>query len=371
MDETTLYHGPVTASAPAGTNLEYDARFLEMQRLSEGVREQQYGETIVAAVPPDWAALLPLTEKLCGETRDLRVAVLRIESLTHHGGLGGMKAGFEMLEAWLSGLWDDLYPELDSSDGNDPFVRVNSLGRLCEHHRLPHLLERCVLFEIPPHARIECRDLLPPTGDATIKQFERPTAMELEAAFLAMPLATIRATYEDLHDAAGCLHRCVRILEQKTYPGIWNVQPLLGKLNAIGTAVKKYLKVRLAENDAVVSRVSSELSEPIEPSSSRASGTLPGSAGAATAANGSTSADFDFSITVASRDQAIEAIDAATNYFVRHEPSSPVPLLLRRARRLVKQDFVEILRDLAPGALAECEQFAGKDAIEGDKASFS
>ena len=33
------------------------------------------------------------------------------------------------------------------------------------------------------------------------------------------------------------------------------------------------------------------------------------------------------------------------------EPSSPVPLLLQRAKRLFAKDFLEILRDLTPGGV--------------------
>jgi type VI secretion system protein ImpA len=38
-----------------------------------------------------------------------------------------------------------------------------------------------------------------------------------------------------------------------------------------------------------------------------------------------------------------------------------VPLLLKRARRLVTGDFVEILRDLAPDALPQVNKICGLD----------
>ena len=46
-------------------------------------------------------------------------------------------------------------------------------------------------------------------------------------------------------------------------------------------------------------------------------------------------------------------------YYERHEPSSPVPLLLKRAKRLVAKDFMEILRDLAPDGVDQAERISG------------
>ncbi len=65
-----------------------------------------------------------------------------------------------------------------------------------------------------------------------------------------------------------------------------------------------------------------------------------------------------------SRDDAIRVLDKVCDYFLRHEPSSPVPLLLRRARRLVSKNFMEIMRDMAPEGLPQVEKIRG----EGDDA---
>jgi type VI secretion system protein ImpA len=67
---------------------------------------------------------------------------------------------------------------------------------------------------------------------------------------------------------------------------------------------------------------------------------------------------------IASRDDVVRAIDRICDYYSRHEPSSPVPLLLSRARRLATGSFVDIVRDLAPDALVEIEKVCGlnKDA---------
>jgi len=55
---------------------------------------------------------------------------------------------------------------------------------------------------------------------------------------------------------------------------------------------------------------------------------------------------------IKSRQDAARALDAVADYFRRNEPSSPVPLLVERAKRLVAKDFLEVLADIAPEALA-------------------
>ncbi|MFO1156846.1 MAG: hypothetical protein U1E43_08825 [Rhodospirillales bacterium] len=65
---------------------------------------------------------------------------------------------------------------------------------------------------------------------------------------------------------------------------------------------------------------------------------------------------------VASRDDVVRLLDRICAYYERYEPSSPVPLLLARARRWVFKDFIDVLRDIAPDAVAQAEAIRGHDA---------
>jgi type VI secretion system protein ImpA len=62
---------------------------------------------------------------------------------------------------------------------------------------------------------------------------------------------------------------------------------------------------------------------------------------------------------VNSREDVIRVLDKACDYFARHEPSSPVPFLLRRAKRLVSKDFMDIMRDMAPDGVPQAEKITG------------
>ena len=53
-------------------------------------------------------------------------------------------------------------------------------------------------------------------------------------------------------------------------------------------------------------------------------------------------------------------LDLVCSYLERHEPSNPAPLFIRRAQRLIKKNFVEIVRDLMPDSLSQLERLAGE-----------
>jgi type VI secretion system protein ImpA len=62
---------------------------------------------------------------------------------------------------------------------------------------------------------------------------------------------------------------------------------------------------------------------------------------------------------VSSREDVLRALDRVCEYYRRQEPSSPVPVLLERAKRLVGMDFLAIIKDLAPTGLHEVETIRG------------
>ena len=62
---------------------------------------------------------------------------------------------------------------------------------------------------------------------------------------------------------------------------------------------------------------------------------------------------------IRSRQDAIRALDAVAQFFRQHEPSSPIPLFLERAKRLVSKDFLEVLADIAPEAIPQARAAGG------------
>ena len=65
---------------------------------------------------------------------------------------------------------------------------------------------------------------------------------------------------------------------------------------------------------------------------------------------------------VRSRDDVLRALDKIIEYYARHEPSSPLPVLLGRARGLVDADFATIVRNLIPDGFSQFENLRGPDS---------
>ena len=56
----------------------------------------------------------------------------------------------------------------------------------------------------------------------------------------------------------------------------------------------------------------------------------------------------------------VRRLDELCEYYAKNEPSSPIPLLLERAKRLVDKSFLDLLNDLAPGGVSELQVVSGR-----------
>jgi type VI secretion system protein ImpA len=62
---------------------------------------------------------------------------------------------------------------------------------------------------------------------------------------------------------------------------------------------------------------------------------------------------------IASKEDVIRTLDRICEFYEKTEPSSPVPLLLKRAKRLVGKTFVDIIRDMTPDAMTQVDMISG------------
>jgi len=117
-----------------------------------------------------------------------------------------------------------------------------------------------------------------------------------------------------------------------------SLSPLVGVLKE----AEKILAAQLARRG--VGRAVEEVAE-----TPAASGAGPVSAAPVVVADGE----------IRTREDVIRTLDRICEYYERHEPSSPVPMLLRRSKRLATMSFLEILRELTPEGLAQAEALGG------------
>ena len=60
------------------------------------------------------------------------------------------------------------------------------------------------------------------------------------------------------------------------------------------------------------------------------------------------------------REAAIAALEEIEDYFIKNEPSSPIPFMLQRAKGMVDKDFISLMEDLAPDGINQAEMVLGK-----------
>ena len=173
---------------PCGEDLEYDPEFGELQRAAQPKAEQQFGDTIIAAEEPDWRAVKEKGLSLLQRTRDLRVGVLLTRALLRTDGFRGLGDGLELVETLVRDRWDQVHPQLDPDDDNDPVLRVNTIANLCGQEILRPIHE-AELVTARGLGSFSLHDLQVAKGEASPREGESaPDASAIDAAFLGCEL---------------------------------------------------------------------------------------------------------------------------------------------------------------------------------------
>lgn len=330
--------------APCGEDEEYSTEFRALEEAVAGKPDAQYGGIVIAATPPDWTLARSLSMTLLGRTRDLRVAVYYARSSMVRDGFAGLACGLALIEGLLERHWDRVHPQLDASDADDPTARVNALSALFDGAGLAGEL-RDVPFVAPRGQRgFSLRDLDVMAGDAPHNEGdEMPTLAAIDAAFAQAGIDEGRSMGEALASARVSLEKIESTLTQHVGPArsldFSMLAKPLARLADIVAARVAALESHTGERGSATQTISSE--------EGAGSGTATRAAGPATPRR------------IASARDVCDALDAICAYYAENEPSSPLPVLLQRARRLVGRSFIEIIEDVAPDGAHQFRHLGG------------
>ena len=322
---------PLAGDAPCGVNLEYDPAFQTLQEAASGKPERQYGSTIIAPEPPDWPAVREQALALAARTRDLRVAVWLARGAARVDGLAGAVQGLQLLRGLLERYWETVHPRLDPEDGNDPTARLNALSALSHDDGLADLRAAGLTRA---RGAVTVRDIELAFGRVEALPGESaPTEAGVTpavAAAQAQSPALAAAMAGGLEAALGIAKLLETQLGAAQAP---DLAPLTKLLRCVALAGRRAQGAPATDLDA-------------------ASNVEPGAGAAASVAARSSGA-------IQSREDAIRALQRVSEWIERNEPSNPAPLLIQRAQRLMKKNFLEIIRDLVPEGLGQIEKLAG------------
>ncbi|MFL6674160.1 MAG: type VI secretion system protein TssA [Massilia sp.] len=327
-------------ASPCGPNLEYDPAFLELEQAAAGKPEVQYGDTITPAVAPEWKQVRKLASGLLERSRDLRVAVPLTRALLALEGVPGFADGVELMQRLLAERWDHLHPQLDPDDGLDPTPRINSIATLVDVATMIREFKDTPLVLLPALGPLTLRAIEIANGEAPPPAGQEKVALAtIEAALADVAPERLQAVAQALARAHQGVAEIERILMQQ----VGSAQAL--SLDALARVLRR-ARDFLPASAAAPGMAQADPGAPVQPSDPVAAG---GAGAPAQAISGE----------IASRDDVLRMLDKICNYYQRCEPSSPVPLLLERARRLVPKNFIELLEDLAPGGVEQLAVIRG------------
>jgi len=313
-----------------------------MERAAQGKPEQQFGEKIVPGEEPNWKEVQTKAVELLTRTKDLRVLMHLARAVLNIGRLPDFNACVAALRKLTEQYWDQVHPRLDPDDGLDPTLRVNLLASLCDSATILRYLRKVPIVASKNLGRFNFRDLEVAKGDAPAPPEgapPAPTLATIEAAFLECDLEDLKADAQAVREATANIRALDAALTER-----------------VGAGQSTSLDVAVAALKPMEEVLSQQLIR-------RGVVDKPPPGDAAAGANGEGEMAIPPAVDeIRSREDVIRVLDKLCEYYAQHEPSSPLPLLLKRAKRLTSLSFMEIIQDLAPDAVAQAKSIGGAEA---------
>lgn len=330
----------ISSDNPCGDYLEYDPAYLELGKNIQGKPEDPI--TGEKAQPPNWREVQKQALAILQQSKDLQVVVYLIRALINVEGIVGFHDGLNLLYGLLEKYWDHIHPLLDPEDDFDPTARVNILEELNNFESVLRPLTLAVLVDSKSVGRFALRDIQIATDKVEAPEgTAKPEISMIKAAFLDVPKEEISATYQAVTQIVSIVQQLEALIGNKV--GIEN-GPDLSRL----TSLLKEMRHVFDQYSDVGSDVSNELSS----DDIQAGGE---STFAVTSRKPTTVGS------ISSRQDVLKTLDLICKYYAENEPSSPVPILLERAKKLVTADFMQIVQNLLPDSMSQLQQIKGPD----------
>jgi type VI secretion system ImpA family protein len=337
---------PLEGENPAGQNMEYDPLYLEMDTLAVDVPDSQMGNSKIEGRGPDWKNLSKNCLELWKKTRDLRVAVYLVIAEAVTGGLEGL-AGVLKLPLFLTKeLWDVFYPQLDPDD-EEPIERLNILSMLSPQAGAINdpimFIPRFRDLRLVPSLKYTLRDLLISTKEIEVSGEERVDPQLIGAELMNVPIQEVQTQAALAHEAKDLVTALCDEMSGKMKGGYTlDMSALIHELDRLGSFYDTHLQSFSAlTGDDSAAETTAEGDDTPGKEQSRAGG------------------NFNLvSYRANTRAEALLLLKKGAEYFQFQEPSSPIPLLINRAMRFAEMNFIDLIEDIAPDAVAR-----GRDVL--------
>jgi type VI secretion system protein ImpA len=288
----------------------------------------------------DWRDMLARCEDLSKQTKDVRVYVFLAQAALHLKRLPGLAGAVRLIKLTLSKHWTEVHPILDDAKDETPW-RVMTLNEL-SGDSLISLLIATPIVESKQAGSFTLRDIKLARGEINLVEGSEETIPEMglvEAAFQECDQEVLLASLN---------------LVQQIQDDITQLKDQLADSECGHT---RYDWDKLKSHLKYISGVYSQyVTVAVEATEEESEGELESEAGAS---------DMEVMVKISginNRTDVLEALGKICEYYAKYEPSSPVPILVERTKKLVTMDFMSIMKELSPEGVKQVELIAGVDA---------
>lgn len=362
MDYKELIIKPLSDDSPCGANLEDDAGFQNFFFAAQGTPERFDGENTVDAEPPDWRQIQKQSLEFMQQSKDAKLICILAQAVLNTEGIQAFSACLQGLAELFNNQWAHLYPLLDEDDG-DPLERVAALAHLNEVFitntlkSLPLASARGIgqvtltaINQINDASNDSALNETQIKGIFTENNFDQLQLLHTEVTYCLSSLSAINdcLTENAGHQYAADFSKVSELLEQ------------------ILAALDKFADLAPQETEQTASVEESEDANVLETGAENQGANVQRADG-----NKVQQSSYATSGRVSSREDVERCLGMVNDYYAQHEPSSPIPVLINRALKLVNKDFLEIMKDIYPDALPALQQLGGLSEEERQGSSDS
>ncbi|MGH8169876.1 MAG: type VI secretion system protein TssA, partial [Steroidobacteraceae bacterium] len=282
---------------------------------------------------PDWREIRDRSLEVLAQSRDLRVLAHLAAAALHTEGLGSFGQTLEAAKSWLTTWWEQAYPRIDE----DAILRRNALNGLADRVAVVDGLRRAPLLVHRQLGTYSIRDIEIAQGHLTPGPDEPPRdASQLDALLAAIETENLQTIAAQVRSAIESFRAIEATMRDH---GGSEATP------DFSAPVQLLARTQVLLDGQLSARASVQAADAAADADAGADGGRPGAVRVPGA--------------VGTREEAVRTLDAVAAFFRASEPSSPIPLFIERAKRLVGKDFLAVLEDVIPDSVAQAKNVGG------------
>lgn len=344
MDYYSIVSKQINADTPCGANLEDEVEFDSFLQLAKGTEARYDGKNELPAEPPEWRNIKKEAITYLKKTKDIKLVCILAQSVLNTEGIVKFEQCLSGLCDLLQENWENVYPLLDEDDG-DAMERISALGLL-----LDYAFVLKVIRAIPiTHSKV--------LGKITLIDIDRLNDTSRKPLDSDLNEVQVKAIFKDSNseentEAFNAVNNCVLHLNKIHGVFVENAgnenspsfEPLLKLFKQIADVYSKYTDIAI--ESTVIENQELEVQDINEVE-------------AAVNESRMTNSQSIDNVKLKSREDVEKSIDIICDYFAEYEPSSPIPILLTRAKKLVHLSFIDIVKEIAPDAISQVNKLGG------------